>query len=78
MYNTYDVHFYASFALAMLWPMLELSLQQDVAAAVMSEVRVSVCLPPASMPCLSLCSSYDVKDQVRNFHFLIDASFPPS
>lgn len=38
MYNTYDVHFYASFALAMLWPMLELSLQQDVAAAVMSEV----------------------------------------
>lgn len=39
MYNTYDVHFYASFALAMLWPMLELSLQQDVAAAVMIEVR---------------------------------------
>ncbi len=37
MYNTYDVHFYASFALAMLWPMLELSLQQDVAAAVMAE-----------------------------------------
>jgi uncharacterized protein (DUF608 family) len=27
MLNTYDVHFYASFALAMLWPMLELSLQ---------------------------------------------------
>jgi hypothetical protein len=39
MYNTYDVHFYASFALVMLWPMLELSLQQDVAAAVMVEVR---------------------------------------
>lgn len=30
MYNTYDVHFYASFALAMLWPKLELSLQYDV------------------------------------------------
>lgn len=29
MYNTYDVHFYASFALAMLWPQLELSLQRD-------------------------------------------------
>ena len=29
MYNTYDVHFYASFALAMLWPELELSLQRD-------------------------------------------------
>ncbi|XP_053150773.1 non-lysosomal glucosylceramidase [Hemicordylus capensis] len=37
MYNTYDVHFYASFALAMLWPKLELSLQYDMAAAVLSE-----------------------------------------
>lgn len=34
MYNTYDVHFYASFALLMLWPQLELSLQRDFAAAV--------------------------------------------
>nr|XP_056704029.1 non-lysosomal glucosylceramidase [Euleptes europaea] len=37
MYNTYDVHFYASFALAMLWPKLELSLQYDMAAAVQDE-----------------------------------------
>lgn len=37
---TYDVHLYASFALAMPWPMLELSLQQDVAAAV---IEVSRC-----------------------------------
>ncbi|XP_028657263.2 non-lysosomal glucosylceramidase [Erpetoichthys calabaricus] len=37
MYNTYDVHFYASFALAMLWPHLELSLQYDIAAAVVKE-----------------------------------------
>ncbi|XP_042308692.1 non-lysosomal glucosylceramidase-like [Sceloporus undulatus] len=37
MYNTYDVHFYASFALAMLWPKLELSLQYDMAAAVLHE-----------------------------------------
>uniref|UniRef100_A0A8D2J7Q3 Non-lysosomal glucosylceramidase n=1 Tax=Varanus komodoensis TaxID=61221 RepID=A0A8D2J7Q3_VARKO len=37
MYNTYDVHFYASFALAMLWPKLELSLQYDMAAAVLNE-----------------------------------------
>lgn len=29
---SYDVHFYASFALTMLWPKLELSLQRDVAA----------------------------------------------
>jgi non-lysosomal glucosylceramidase len=31
MYNTYDVHFSASFALATLWPELELSLQRDYA-----------------------------------------------
>ncbi|KAM3910339.1 non-lysosomal glucosylceramidase, partial [Leptodactylus fuscus] len=30
MYNTYDVHFYASFALIMLWPQLEISLQYDM------------------------------------------------
>jgi non-lysosomal glucosylceramidase len=34
MYNTYDVHFYSGFALMMLWPELELSLQRDFAAAV--------------------------------------------
>ncbi|XP_068244667.1 non-lysosomal glucosylceramidase [Palaemon carinicauda] len=31
MYNTYDVHFYASWALVMLWPELQKSLQYDVA-----------------------------------------------
>lgn len=40
MYNTYDVHFYASFALAMLWPKLELSLQYDVGG----------CPPPPRAP----------------------------
>ncbi|KAF6159702.1 hypothetical protein GIB67_029960 [Kingdonia uniflora] len=35
MYNTYDVHFYASFALIMLFPKLELSIQRDYVAAVM-------------------------------------------
>lgn len=30
MYNTYDVHFYASFALVMLWPKLQISLQYDI------------------------------------------------
>ncbi|ODN01681.1 Non-lysosomal glucosylceramidase [Orchesella cincta] len=34
MYNTYDVHYYASVALAMLWPKLQLSLQYDMADAV--------------------------------------------
>ncbi|XVF30182.1 hypothetical protein REPUB_Repub16aG0035200 [Reevesia pubescens] len=35
MWNTYDVHFYSSFALLMLFPKLELSIQRDIAAAVM-------------------------------------------
>lgn len=33
MVNTYDVHFSASFALAMLWPELDLSIQRDFASA---------------------------------------------
>mgnify|MGYP003386742170 FL=1 len=37
MYNTYDVHFYAGFALLMLWPQLELSLQRDFANSVALE-----------------------------------------
>ncbi|ONK57752.1 uncharacterized protein A4U43_C09F3730 [Asparagus officinalis] len=35
MWNTYDVHFYSSFALSMLFPKLELSIQRDFARAVM-------------------------------------------
>lgn len=35
MWNTYDVHFYSSFALIILFPKLELSVQRDFAAAVM-------------------------------------------
>ncbi|PVD19748.1 hypothetical protein C0Q70_20239 [Pomacea canaliculata] len=37
MYNTYDVHHYASFALIMLWPKLQLSLQYDFADTVIDE-----------------------------------------
>lgn len=36
MWNTYDVHFYSSFSLLMLFPELELSIQRDFAAAVLS------------------------------------------
>jgi len=35
MYNTYDVHFYASIALAHLWPKLELSVQTDIASIIL-------------------------------------------
>lgn len=34
MYNTYDVHFYASFVLADLWPKLQLSIQYEFRDAV--------------------------------------------
>ena len=37
MYNTYDVHFYSSFALLELFPQLEYSLQIDFAHAVLQE-----------------------------------------
>lgn len=37
MYNTYDVHFYSSFSLLMLWPELELSIQRDFGRAVFFE-----------------------------------------
>ena len=33
-YNTFDVHFYASFALAELWPELQKRLMRDIAAAI--------------------------------------------
>ncbi|GKV35273.1 hypothetical protein SLEP1_g43573 [Rubroshorea leprosula] len=37
MWCTYDVHFYASFALLMLFPKIELNIQRDFAKAVLSE-----------------------------------------
>ncbi|KAE8781203.1 Non-lysosomal glucosylceramidase [Hordeum vulgare] len=39
MWNTYDVHFYASFALLDLFPKIELSIQRDFADAVLYEDR---------------------------------------
>ena len=37
MINTYDVHFYASWALALLWPRLGRQIQLDFAATVLLE-----------------------------------------
>lgn len=42
MYNTYDVHFYASFALTMLWPKLQMSLQYDFSDAINVELSERV------------------------------------
>ncbi|XP_030242996.1 non-lysosomal glucosylceramidase isoform X1 [Drosophila navojoa] len=39
MYNTYDVHFYASPALAHLWPNLQVSLQYDFKDAIGAELN---------------------------------------
>lgn len=38
MYNTYDVHFYASFALAMNWPFLQIVAQYDVRDTIFMEI----------------------------------------
>ncbi|BFY98894.1 hypothetical protein BsWGS_01934 [Bradybaena similaris] len=37
MFNTYDVHHYSSFALLMLWPQLQLSLQYDYGDTITAE-----------------------------------------
>ncbi|KAI4298926.1 hypothetical protein L6164_032433 [Bauhinia variegata] len=52
MWNTYDVHFYSSFALLMLFPKLELSIQRDFAAAVMihDPERVNILYDGQSVP----------------------------
>ncbi|KAJ3678496.1 hypothetical protein LUZ60_002299 [Juncus effusus] len=42
MYNTYDVHFYASFALLNLFPKIELSIQRDFARSVLFEDKRKV------------------------------------
>lgn len=42
MYNTYDVHFYASFALADLWPKLQATVQYEFRDAI-SAVDPSLC-----------------------------------
>ena len=38
MYNTYDVHFYASFALLKLWPFLQQSIQYEFAQTIDQEI----------------------------------------
>lgn len=38
MVNTYDVHFYASHALANLWPNLQVSLQYDFKDSIHAEI----------------------------------------
>ncbi|CAF1008695.1 unnamed protein product, partial [Brachionus calyciflorus] len=42
MYNTYDVHFYANFALLKLWPKLQLSLQYEFADTIPKESQNDV------------------------------------
>lgn len=39
MYNTYDVHFYASYALAMNWPELQVVLQYDMNDFIPMEIK---------------------------------------
>ncbi|XP_014220612.1 non-lysosomal glucosylceramidase [Trichogramma pretiosum] len=41
MYNTYDVHFYAAFALAQLWPELEASIQYEFRDCIFKENKAT-------------------------------------
>jgi len=41
MYNTYDVHFYSSFALISLWPLLEVSLQYDISDSTLIDYNLN-------------------------------------
>ena len=38
MHNTYDVHFYASHAMIVNWPLIQLSIQRDIARSVGEEI----------------------------------------
>lgn len=52
MYNTYDVHFYASFTLSQLWPELQACLQYDFRDTVLkSEPELRKHLMDGSMGC---------------------------
>ncbi|RZC10207.1 non-lysosomal glucosylceramidase [Asbolus verrucosus] len=42
MYNTYDVHFYASFAFVKNWPLLQRVLQYDMRDAIFTEIPTKV------------------------------------
>ncbi|XP_017769202.1 PREDICTED: non-lysosomal glucosylceramidase [Nicrophorus vespilloides] len=42
MYNTYDVHFYASYALSMNWPMLQQTIQYDIKDSIFREISDNI------------------------------------
>src|SRR3989338_1127071 len=42
MHNTYDVHFYASHAMIVNWPLIQLSIQRDIIKAVQEEMNQEV------------------------------------
>ncbi|XP_065059561.1 non-lysosomal glucosylceramidase-like [Rhopilema esculentum] len=65
MYNTYDVHFYASWALIMLWPQLQLSLQYDIAASVLqcdTEERLMMMEGHMAQRKVPSCIPHDIGD----------------
>ncbi|KAI0227691.1 Non-lysosomal glucosylceramidase [Lamellibrachia satsuma] len=65
MYNTYDVHHYASFALVMLWPKLQESLQYDIAGGICREQpeKVKYCMSGHwNLSKASHCVPHDIGD----------------
>ncbi|XP_070542370.1 non-lysosomal glucosylceramidase-like isoform X2 [Ptychodera flava] len=79
LYNTYDVHFYASFALVMLWPNIQLSLQYDIASTIPeedTETRTESANGKTSIRKTANCVPHDIGDpedepwlKVNAYHF---------
>nr|VZI24349.1 unnamed protein product [Spirometra erinaceieuropaei] len=76
MYNTYDVHFYASWALIMLWPKIQLAVNCDLADMTLSEdsSEVTYLYSNASGFCSSRLSvPHDCGDPEREPWYSINA-----
>lgn len=64
MYNTYDVHFYASFALGMCWPLIEMAIQRDFArATLLEEKEQHLLMAKGVLAPRKLCGMYIAKEK---------------
>lgn len=76
MYNTYDVHFYSSWALASLWPKLQLSIQYDFAdTIVFNDSAVRTHLFHGDRSARKIVNSVP-HDLGKNLHIIFGMIFP--
>lgn len=76
MYNTYDVHFYSSHALANLWPNLQVSLQYDFRDSIgreIPELRKMLCEGKMAERKRKNCIPHDLGDPFEEPFLLINA-----